>query len=388
MEKNIQPLLSIVIPTRNRQKYCIAAIDNILSYDYSGLELCVQDNSDDSQIEEYVNAMKPDSRLVYKRIPDQIASIFNIGGSLALASGKYVILIGDDDTILPSIFSTVEYMDKNDIDSLCPIPIIDYYWPGAHPDHPEGYLVIPPQSYKYNKMDNVSQTLKRLLKRGTVRYLSYHLPKVYHGIVRRDVLEQIKNKTGHYAGGLSPDIYLSVAISSLVKNHYTSDFSVSIAGVCNTSSTGQSINKGHRGDLRDAPHFNLRGNYIWDSRVPSYYSVDTIWAESALKAIDEMELLSFEKYFNVRYLEAYSLLNNRSIFKFAFSHTFYKLKGLDFFERILSVSFWAVYISVIYTISKIKKKFKYKGQYLESEKIINISIATSFVKKYVSDKKN
>lgn len=39
-------LLSIVIPTRDREYYCIEAIKNILSYNNEDFELVVQDNSD------------------------------------------------------------------------------------------------------------------------------------------------------------------------------------------------------------------------------------------------------------------------------------------------------------------------------------------------------
>lgn len=375
MEKQVQPLLSIVIPTRNRQKYCIAAIDNILSYDYSSFELCVQDNSDDSEIEDYINAREPDSRLIYKRIPNQIASIFNIGESLGLANGKYVILIGDDDTILPSLFTAVEYMEKNGIDSLCPVPIINYYWPGAHPDHPEGYLIVPAQTEEYKKMENVTQKLEHLFKHGTIRYLSYYLPKVYHGIVRKDILEQIKDKTGHYAGGLSPDIYLSVAISSIVKNHYTSNFSVSIAGACSKSSTSQSINKGHRGDLKSAPHFFLRGDYTWDSRVPDYYSVDTIWADSALKAVGEIELSNLDKCFSFNYLAAYSLLNNRTIFGFAFKHTFSKWTGVKYFQKVLGVGVQIISIYMSYIYGKIMKLKDEKQALIQIDNVCDISDA-------------
>lgn len=380
----MNPLLSIVIPTRNRQKYCIAAIEDILSYDYSGFELCIQDNSDSAEIEEYVAKREYDSRLIYKRIPEQIASVFNIGNSLGLATGKYVIIIGDDDTILPSIFSSVEYMDQNNIDSLCPIPIVNYYWPEAHPIYKNGYLVIPKQGHQFTKMTDVSQKLELLFKRGIVRYLSYYLPKVYHGIVRRDILEKIKDKTGHYAGGLSPDIYTSVAISALVKNHHTCDFAVSIAGACSKSTTSQSINKGHRGELRDAPHFNLRGDYEWDSRVPDYYSVNTIWAESALKAADEMELTKLSKLFNSNYLSGYSLLDNRSIFKFAFKQTFkgnYSLKSL---MRMTYVGFISVRFYIRYLVSLIRKKMNRNSVSIKIEGLEDIKSASIQIDKSIS----
>ena len=110
-----QPFLSIVIPTRNRQHYCIAAIENILSYDYPDLELCVHDNSDDDHIQQYLQSRTPDPRLTYKRIAEQLNSVDNMDRAIGMATGHYVCMIGDDDTILPHIFEVTEWMDAHSI---------------------------------------------------------------------------------------------------------------------------------------------------------------------------------------------------------------------------------------------------------------------------------
>ena len=38
-------LLSIVIPTRNRQEYCVAAVEQILTLNLNDVEVVIQDNS-------------------------------------------------------------------------------------------------------------------------------------------------------------------------------------------------------------------------------------------------------------------------------------------------------------------------------------------------------
>lgn len=376
----MEPLISIVIPTRNRSKYCIAAIEDILSYDYPYLQLCVQDNSDDVYLKEYIMSRKNDPRLIYKYVPEQLAFIFNVNDSIELATGKYVIMIGDDDTILPSLFEVVEYMDKMNIDSLCSIPIINYYWPGAHPQHQSGYLTVPKQFVEYNEVSDVDKKLKKLFQKGTIRYLKYNLPKLYHGIVKREILENIKNKTGHYAGGLTPDIYLSIAISTLVSNHYTTNFAFSIAGACTQSATSQDLNKGHRGLLKDAPHFNLRGDYEWDSLIPDYYSIDTIWGETALKAAAEMDMPMLRESFNFNYMAAFSLLYNRSIFDIAYKHTFNKWKGIKKSMKICSVGLSASSILATYIFNRFKNRFKKKELILEYEPVENISDASKLIK--------
>ena len=40
-----QPILSILIPTKNRLEYCIRSIETILKYDYDFFELVIQYNS-------------------------------------------------------------------------------------------------------------------------------------------------------------------------------------------------------------------------------------------------------------------------------------------------------------------------------------------------------
>ena len=51
-------LLSIVIPTRNREEYCIHALNHILSFDEQDFELIIQDNSDTTRILDYLKKIR------------------------------------------------------------------------------------------------------------------------------------------------------------------------------------------------------------------------------------------------------------------------------------------------------------------------------------------
>lgn len=186
-----QPFLSIVIPTRNRQHYCIAAIENILSYDYPDLELCVHDNSDDDHIQQYLQSRTPDPRLTYKRIAEQLNSVDNMDRAIGMATGHYVCMIGDDDTILPHIFEVTEWMDAHSIDSVCTNQRVQYYWPGAHPDDLSGLLRIttPPVQKMFDWP--IEKKLDRLFHQGITRFKIYRLPQVYHGVILGRRLQEI-----------------------------------------------------------------------------------------------------------------------------------------------------------------------------------------------------
>jgi glycosyltransferase involved in cell wall biosynthesis len=288
MEKML-PLLSIVIATKNRVKYCINSIETILDYPHTDFELIVQDNTDNLELKEYVDFNFHDSRLIYQYTPPPFSSIDNFNAALELANGKYVCLIGDDDGVCSTLFEMVRWADKNQVDSVCPNLFVDFYWPGAFHPNGQGYLYIPWFSKKVWKKDP-KESLQPLLEDGIIDYMRFNLPKLYHGLVRRSCFEEIKNINGYYIGGLSPDIYAAVSLSNIVQNHIVIDFPLTISGACKVSTTVAGFTGGHSGKLEDAPHLRDRGNYQWDPLIPRYYSVSTIWSESALKAIRETKI--------------------------------------------------------------------------------------------------
>ena len=316
----MKPLLSIIIATKNRVKYCINSIETILSFSENNFELVVQDNTDTLELKSYIESNVFDKRLVYNYTSPPFSSIDNFNAAMNLATGEYVCLIGDDDGINPEIFDVVRWANKNGIDSICPSIYASYLWPNTLEQYPNGRLTL---NYFTSHAFNIKpiDKLLPLLKHGIVNYMNYQLPKVYHGIVKRNCFDQIYNKTGHYFGGLSPDIYSAVALSSIVKKHYIIDYPLTISGACNTSTTVDNLKGAHAGILESAPHFRDRGDYIWDENIPRFYSVQTIWAESALKAIRELDIKVDLKQFNLAKLICVSLLANRNIIKLILAET-------------------------------------------------------------------
>jgi glycosyltransferase involved in cell wall biosynthesis len=303
----VKPILSILIATRNRIPYCINVIETILSFDYENFELVVQDNSDTLELKDFVTAMNPDRRLVYNYSPPPFSSIDNFNAVIGMASGEYLCLIGDDDGINPEIFQLVEWMDKNNVDAVKPALNLMYRWPDACEllkgyENDNGSLTIEPFTTVINKV-NVKKELKILLKQGGLNYLKRDLPKLYHGVVKREYLEIINEKTGHYVGGLSPDIYFVVALSTLIENVYKIDYPITIPGVCaDPLKPGGHMSKIEK--LEDAPHFRARGHYKWSIEIPRFFCAENIWAESAMSAIYDLNEESLKSDFNLYYLHS------------------------------------------------------------------------------------
>tara|TARA_Y100001980_G_C14555410_1_gene343848 strand:+ start:4728 stop:5897 length:1170 start_codon:yes stop_codon:yes gene_type:complete len=281
----MEPLLSIVIPTKNRQKYAFSIIKSILSINHNSLELVVHDNSDSNNLEKKLSESINDDRLVYRYNNNPLSTIHNFDNAMKFVNGQYVCYIGDDDGINPQIMQIIEWANKNDLDAIIPSNPVTYSWPDYKNT---GKLNIYPFNGRFKEID-VKKNLNIFLKNGAIYYLKYGLPKVYHGIVRKECFDFVYNKLGYYFGALSPDIFASIAISSFYpKKVVTIDYPITIAGTSYESNKTHETEEAKKLKLSDAPHFNNMGPYKWSDYVPSVYSVSSIWAESSIHALEDL----------------------------------------------------------------------------------------------------
>lgn len=319
----MRPLVTIAIATKNRVNYCIQAIDSILKYQ-EDFQLVIQDNTDDTTLKEYVEKNYADTRLVYRYTPPPFSSIDNFNAALELADGEYVCLLGDDDGVTQNFFDAVKWAKANNVDSVCPKEFVHYIWPN---ESTNGKMVIPYSTHKVWE-NKPLENLQPLIEDGVVQYMKFNLPKLYHGIVRKACLDKLKEKIGYYLGGLSPDIYASVSLSSVVNRNVILDSPITIAGACPKSTTIDSTKGKHSGKIEDAPHFRSRGNYTWEDRVPGFYAVETILAESALKAIKEHNIPVNIDKLNVEKILA-GAINNAPSYEGLFKEETFKTVGKE-----------------------------------------------------------
>ena len=171
---------------------------------------------------------------------------------------------------------------------------------------------------KYKNMKDIESVepmkrLEKLFENGIIQYQQYNLPRVYHGLVKKDVLDKIYNKIGAYFGGLSPDIYSTVALSSLVKNHIVIKDACSIAGACPMSTSSKGRLNSDDGEFERTPHLLNNENYQWDLLIPKYYCGEIIWAETAISATKDFGLNKVLEKFNRNLFNYASLSYNRHI---------------------------------------------------------------------------
>ncbi|RBW54257.1 hypothetical protein DS884_17540 [Tenacibaculum sp. E3R01] len=344
MEKR-SALLSILIATKNRIPYCIKVIDKILDFTNQDFELIVQDNSDSLELFDYAGKIK-DQRFRYNYTAPPFSSIDNFNKVISLAKGSYVCLIGDDDCITSEIFEAVKWANENNIDSIVPSLKAVYWWPDATKnikgkEKDNGLLEISNISSNIKEYSTTGE-VEKLMKSGGQNYMDLNLPKLYHGIVKRKYLNLIKEKTGHYVGGLSPDIYLAVALSSFINKIVKIDYPLTIPGICIASTSADSATKKNTSKLEDAPHFRDRGEYFWAKEVPRFYSGINIWADSAIASLHDMEEHLLVRKFNVMSLSSILLKRHKNYKEEIINHY------LDFYKANVFIKRY-IYIAVLKT---------------------------------------
>lgn len=320
MNDNIEkPLFSIIIATKNRQKYLLKAVESILEVSDNSFELVIQDNSDKDTLRQDLAKYKDDKRLVYRYTNEAFSFIDNFNASIELSSGEYLCLIGDDDGINPELFEIVKWMKANNIDALTGNLAANYRWANTGaPDTLFTKMTDSTLTVTHFKGDifnvDIEDSLKKLMQNGATNYLEFYMPKLYHGVVRRSYFEKVREITGEYINGLSPDIYSSVSLACLIKNLVYVDYPITIPGVCAESgSIKEGQKKDHSKKLADAPHFKNRPNYIWSKEVPEIFCVQTIWADSCIAAVRDMGREDLMKYFDKYMLYANMIDADKSL---------------------------------------------------------------------------
>lgn len=102
------PMISVIIPMYNAEKYIEQAIDSVLDQTFKDVEVIViNDCSTDGSLElvrsRYEN--NPRVRLLHNRINRGVAKTRNIG--MRAANGKYIALLDADDAYLPNMLETL-----------------------------------------------------------------------------------------------------------------------------------------------------------------------------------------------------------------------------------------------------------------------------------------
>lgn len=117
MEKHEElPLISVIMPCYNREKYVVEAIESILNQTYTNFEfIIIDDCSTDNTFEIVKEYAKKDNRILALKNDKNYCYVHSLNKGIEIAKGKYIARMDDDDISLPERFEKqVEFLEKNE----------------------------------------------------------------------------------------------------------------------------------------------------------------------------------------------------------------------------------------------------------------------------------
>ena len=282
------PLLSVVIPTKNRAAYAVHCLRTLTRFPDDDLEIVVQDNSSDDALGRIISEAG-DARVRYEHRAEPWSVIDNCERAMVRALGTYVTLLGDDDGVGASLMSVTRWALGRDLDAVTPTLTARYTWPDVRFKYYgtafAGQLVVFPYSGRVIEQDATAGVRRSLDAAFQDLLTNPALPKLYYGLIHRRAIEALRAEAGCVFPGVSPDMSAAVALSKYTRRFVSLDFPVFLPGSSAVSTAGAHARKEHVGRLEDQAHLPRDCARSWPAEVPAVFAVQTVWAQSGLAAL-------------------------------------------------------------------------------------------------------
>lgn len=208
------PRFSVCIPTRERHETLKSTIATVLAQTFDDFELVIQDNCSSPATAEVVRSFD-DPRIVYARTEQRLAMHENWEMTVGRTRGDYIIIIGDDDAMMPDCLERANKMSVNEQPDVMFSMAHLYYWPDVLDAQRRNYLRLDyrgqfewreaflsaprgKSAAGYNQrtagtafLDNEAMLRNLLTWSNSRLYVS-----IYHGFVSRVLVDRVKVANG------------------------------------------------------------------------------------------------------------------------------------------------------------------------------------------------
>ena len=127
ISQQIPPLISVILPAYNAERFLEEAIDSILAQTYKNFELIVLNDGSTDRTEEIILSYN-DPRIRYIKNESNLKLIKTLNKGIALARGKYIARMDADDISLPTRFEKeIEFMEIHPDIGVCSSKVIHLF---------------------------------------------------------------------------------------------------------------------------------------------------------------------------------------------------------------------------------------------------------------------
>lgn len=314
-----QPLISIVVPTKNRYKYLKHLIVLINSFNSNIIELVIQDNSDSNEeiLDFLEKGVYPEVRYYYST--EKLSMSENSNLAILNSMGEYICFIGDDDGVCRNIIDCAKWMKLNDFEALRSVRT-SFVWGDSNKrsiNNISECVIYNDPLFSYVEI-NPMKELYRILKKG-FQTLDF-IPILYNGIVKKTLLQEIYKIGNTYFPGGSPDISNGVALSFLVKKMAYVNFPVVISGTSQMTGGGVYRKKGRTTELENVGFISQSVIDNWEHDIPRIWAGRLAWPESGIKSLRYMNHPELIDNLNRNYMYAAFAVYYRQHMKIAYRH--------------------------------------------------------------------
>lgn len=315
--------ISILIPTRNRAGFILSTINSCLAQEDGDLEIIVSNNCSDDATRELVLAVC-DPRLKYIETTERLSMCDHWDYAFNFVTGKYLMVMGDDDAVLPGGVAVLRRQLNEADNSIIMWDAPVFNWPAA--DGIGGIVTCHKKSK--TKFVPYDDKITPCLLHGGFRYMN--LPKLYHSLVKVDLLKEIRNKNGRLFHSTQPDLFMAFTLPNFQPGYLFLGEPVTIYG--NSAKMMQTSIKEFvdtKSNLFFSEYKNYRFEKSLDIQVPPLM---IMIADAILKAISINKEYYINKRLNMSAMWAASLRTYRCMTFFDFIKTISVIKSVGQFS--------------------------------------------------------
>jgi hypothetical protein len=172
----------------------------------------ISDNASDEDYGSYVDALA-DPRVVYYRQPRPVPVSENWQQALSLATGDYVLMLGDDDALAPRFSDIVIPHLESDRPDLAYLAAYHYCYPGVVPDAPAGYFAAVISEFLRGDPEAfcLTRPYARELAASVLDFRHRFNYNAQHFVLKREFLQTFAPTGGIYQSPY-PDFFAAVLI--------------------------------------------------------------------------------------------------------------------------------------------------------------------------------
>lgn len=229
-----RPLLSIVIPTRERGRYLEHSLNTAVACKDLRIEIVVSDNASQDNTTAIV-AAKGDPRIRYIKTAERVSVCRNFSSAFSNATGDYILYVGDDDAVLPNGIEDLLAVLTDHKPDIVSWPEVSYEWPR---DNADGLLRIRRRHLRGGVQSRDPTEFMQRICAGETGIASVHC-----GCVSREIVHAVASKAGRYHYYTIPDASAFAALA-LAKSYIYLNRPVTVYGRSPASNTSALLTAG------------------------------------------------------------------------------------------------------------------------------------------------